>query len=85
MARLRGVELSLDAYRRLAVAMTAHPELAPTGPGHRVIELAGHWWEANEWSEALHASIAAGDAMIDLLAMPEAYAHYERALSAWKL
>jgi DNA-binding CsgD family transcriptional regulator len=72
-------------HRQLAVALIAHPELAPTGPGHTAIELAAHWWEANEWSEALHASIAAGDAMIDLLAMPEAYAHYERALSAWKL
>ena len=47
-----------------------------------LVELAEHWWEANAWSETLHASIRAGDAMAALLAMPEAYAHYGHAIVA---
>ncbi len=69
-------------HHRLAVALTTNPELRAAGPGYAEIELAGHWWQANEWSNALHASITAADAMAALLAMPEAYAHYERAISA---
>ena len=71
-----------DLHRRLAAALTAHPELAATGPGHAAVELANHWWEANTWSEALQTSITAGDTMAALLAMPEAHAQYERALAA---
>ena len=69
-------------HRRLAVALADNPELGATGPGHAAVELAGHWWEAGEWPEALPASIRAGDEMAELLAMPEAYAQYERAVSA---
>jgi pentatricopeptide repeat protein len=69
-------------HHQLAVALSTHPELGATGPGHAAVELAGHWWEAGVWSEALHTSIRAADAMAALLAMPEAYAHYERAVSA---
>jgi DNA-binding CsgD family transcriptional regulator/tetratricopeptide (TPR) repeat protein len=69
-------------HSRLAVALSAHPELGADGPGHAAVELAGHWWGAHEWSHALHASIRAADAMATLLAMPEAYAQYERAVSA---
>lgn len=69
-------------HHRLAVALTEKPELGATGPGHAEVELAGHWWEAGQWHEALHSSITAADAMTALLAMPEAYAQYERALLA---
>ena len=71
-----------ELHRRLAVALTADAHLAATGPGYGAVELAGHWWEANEWSEALHSSIAAADAMAAVLAKSEAYAYYERAVSA---
>jgi len=64
--------------------LTEKPELAAAGPGHAEVELAEHWWQAGEWPEALHSSIAAAEAMTSLLAMPEAYAHYERALSAFE-
>ncbi|HWS46551.1 MAG TPA: AAA family ATPase, partial [Acidimicrobiia bacterium] len=70
-------------HHKLAVALTAGPDLRATGPGHAAVELAEHWWEAGDWAEALPASIAAADAMVALLAMHEAYAHYERALSAY--
>ena len=70
-------------HHKLAVALTANPELRATGPGHAAVELAEHWWEAGDWPEALPASIAAADAMVALLAMREAYAHYERAVSAY--
>src|SRR5262249_44545403 len=69
-------------HRKLAEALTANPELRATGPGYAAVELAEHWWEAGAWLETLHASILAGDAMAALLAMPEAYAHYEHAITA---
>jgi DNA-binding CsgD family transcriptional regulator/tetratricopeptide (TPR) repeat protein/nucleoside-triphosphatase THEP1 len=71
-----------NLHRRLALALSANPQLAATGPGYAAVELADHWWEADEWSEALFASMAAADAMASMLALAEAYAHYERAVSA---
>jgi pentatricopeptide repeat protein len=70
-------------HHRLASALTANPELAASGPGYAAVELAEHWWEAAVWPHALTTSIRAADAMAALLAMPEAYAHYERAVSAY--
>ena len=69
-------------HRNIAVALTAAPGLGAIGPGHAAVELAGHWWNAHEWSNAMHTAIRAGDAMSRLLAMPEARAQYERAVSA---
>ncbi len=69
-------------HRSIAVALTASPGLGAIGPGHAAVELAGHWWGAHEWADAMQASIRAGDAMARLLAMPEAAAQYERAVSA---
>jgi DNA-binding CsgD family transcriptional regulator/tetratricopeptide (TPR) repeat protein len=73
-----------DLHRALAIALTANPQLAATGPGYAAVELAGHWWEAGELTEALHSSIAAADAMAAVPAMSEAYAFYERAVSAYE-
>ena len=33
-------------HRKLAVALTATPELGAVGPGHAAVELTGHWWGA---------------------------------------
>lgn len=49
------------------------------------MELADHWWEAADWPETLRASVAAADAAAAVMAMPEAYAYFERALSAGDL
>ena len=69
-------------HRALATTLTADPTLGASGPGHRVAELAGHWWAAGEWSRALDASLAAADAAEAVWAFPEALAHLEHALSA---
>ena len=69
-------------HRRIAIALRENPELGSFGPGQAIVELAGHWWHSEEWSEALPASIAAGEAAAALLAMPETYVHYGRALTA---
>jgi DNA-binding CsgD family transcriptional regulator/tetratricopeptide (TPR) repeat protein len=71
-------------HRRIATTLTLHPELGAAGPGYAAVELAAHWWEAGDWPNATRTSIAAGDAMMALLAMPEAHAHYEHALAAWE-
>jgi len=70
-------------HQRVATVLEARPELSATGPGHAVAELAGHWWEAGRWPEALRASIHAGEAAAGVFAFAEAQAHYERALLAW--
>lgn len=69
-------------HRALALALTEHPELGGAGPGYAAMELADHWWEAADWPEALRASVTAADAAAGVIAMPEAYAYFERALAA---
>ena len=69
-------------HRAVAQALTEHPELGAAGPGYAVMELAEHWWAAGDWPEALRASVTAADAAAAVIAMPEAYAYYERALAA---
>jgi predicted ATPase len=72
----------IRVHRALAEVLTSHPELGAAGPGHAAVELADHWWEAGDWPEAFTASAVAGEAARRLLAMPEAYAYFERALAA---
>src|SRR5665213_3561825 len=69
-------------HRAVAQALTEHPELGAAGPGYAAMELAEHWWAAADWPEALRASVTAADAAAAVIAMPEAYANYERALTA---
>jgi len=69
-------------HRALATTLTADPSLGASGPGYRVAELAGHWWAAGEWPQALAASLAAADAAEAVWAFPETLAHLEHALSA---
>ncbi len=69
-------------HRAVAQALTEHPELGAAGPGYAVMELAEHWWAAADWPEALRASVTAADSAASVIAMPEAYAYYERALTA---
>jgi DNA-binding CsgD family transcriptional regulator/tetratricopeptide (TPR) repeat protein len=68
-------------HRAVAQALTDHPELGATGPGHAAMELADHWWEAGDGPEALRASVAAADAAAAIIAMPQALAYFERALA----
>ncbi|HEY3923349.1 MAG TPA: AAA family ATPase [Acidothermaceae bacterium] len=69
-------------HRAVAQALMQHPELGAAGPGHAAMELADHWWEAGDWPESLRASIAAADAAVAVIAMPQAHGYYERALVA---
>ncbi len=69
-------------HRALAATLTADPSLGASGPGHRVAELAGHWWAAGEWPETLATSLTAADAAEAVWAFPEALVHLEHALSA---
>src|ERR1019366_3007231 len=69
-------------HRALATTLTADPSLGASGPGHRVAELAGHWWAAGEWAQAFDASLAAAEAAEAAWALPAALAHPEHSLSA---
>ena len=69
-------------HRAVAVALTEDGSLGPITPGHRVAELASHWWAAGDWAQALEPSLQAADAAISMLAFPEALMFLERALQA---
>jgi DNA-binding CsgD family transcriptional regulator len=69
-------------HRQLATALAADASLGSAGSADRAAELAGHWWAAGAWAEALDASITAAESAIAVWAFPEALAHLERALSA---
>ena len=70
-------------HGRVASALETHPEFSAAGPGHAATELAGHWWAAGEWPEALGASLEAGEAAATVFAFAEAQLQFERALDAW--
>jgi tetratricopeptide (TPR) repeat protein len=68
-------------HRRAAVVLAEGRRAGRTGwPG--TAELAAHWWAAEEWAEALVASVSAADAAAEVWAYPEVLAHLERALAA---
>jgi DNA-binding NarL/FixJ family response regulator/tetratricopeptide (TPR) repeat protein len=70
-------------HRAVARALTDEPVLGPPA-GWAVAEaVAGHWFAAGELEPALAASVAAGDAAVEVVALPGALAHYERALALW--
>ena len=69
-------------HRALATTLTADPSLGASGPGYRIAELAGHWWAAGEWPQAVDSSLAAAEAAEAVWAFPEALAHFEHALAA---
>ena len=52
-----------------------------TGAGYAEAELAGHWWAAGEWREALRSSMTAADAAHEVFAFEEAAIHLEHALA----
>jgi DNA-binding CsgD family transcriptional regulator/tetratricopeptide (TPR) repeat protein len=70
-------------HRAVARALTDDPGLGPPA-GWAVAEaVADHWFAAGELEPALAASVAAGNAAVEVLALPGALAHYERALALW--
>jgi DNA-binding CsgD family transcriptional regulator len=70
-------------HRAVARALTDEPALGrPTG--WAVTEaVAEHWFAAGELEQALVASVAAGNAAVEVVALPGALGHYERALALW--
>ena len=71
-------------HHRVAVCLTAHPELA-LGDDRAVAagELAHHWHAAGRLPESLAASVRAGQAAELAHAPIEAQVHYRRALDLW--
>jgi DNA-binding NarL/FixJ family response regulator len=70
-------------HRALARALSEAPKLG-LAAGWAVVEaVADHWFAAGELDEALAASVAAGYAAREVLAVGNALGHYERALDLW--
>jgi class 3 adenylate cyclase/tetratricopeptide (TPR) repeat protein len=70
-------------HRAVARALTDDPSLGQP-PGWAVTDaVAEHWFAAGDLEQALVASVAAGNAAVEVLALPGALRHYERALALW--
>jgi DNA-binding CsgD family transcriptional regulator/tetratricopeptide (TPR) repeat protein len=70
-------------HRAVARALGDNPALGPSA-GWAVAEaVAEHWFAAGELEHALAASVAAGNAAEDVLAVAGALGYYERALAIW--
>jgi tetratricopeptide (TPR) repeat protein len=70
-------------HRALARALTNEPTLGPPTAWAAAEAVAEHWFAAGELDEALAASIAAGNAARQVLAVADAVGHYQRALELW--
>ncbi len=68
-------------HRRAGVVLAAEGRDARAGRAGAA-ELAAHWWAAEEWVEAMQASVSAADAAAEVWAYPEVLAHLERAEAA---
>jgi ATP/maltotriose-dependent transcriptional regulator MalT len=68
-------------HRRIAAALTEHPSAAVDLD--RIAELARHWDAAENATEALRWSVAAGDQAVRRFAFEAGAAAYERAQSWW--
>ena len=69
-------------HHGIAVALAGDATLGSSAPGHRIAELASHWWASGDWAAALTPSIQAADAAIAMFAFPEALTFLEHALLA---
>ncbi|HET6836013.1 MAG TPA: AAA family ATPase [Acidimicrobiales bacterium] len=70
-------------HRAVARALSDEPALGPPAPWAVAEAVAEHWFAAGELEPALAASVAAGNAAVEVVALPSALAHYERALALW--
>jgi class 3 adenylate cyclase/tetratricopeptide (TPR) repeat protein len=70
-------------HRAVAQALTDEPVLGQPA-GWTVTEaVAEHWFAAGELEHALAAWVAAGNAAVEVFALPGALGHYQRALALW--
>lgn len=70
-------------HRAVARALTDQPTLGPSAQWAATEAIAEHWYASGELEHALAASVAAGTAALDVLAVSSALGHYERALALW--
>lgn len=71
----------IELHRRYAETLDAHPEFASSGAA--AVEVAHHWYAAQEQERAFCASLRAGDAAVTAYAHGEALLMFERALELW--
>jgi DNA-binding CsgD family transcriptional regulator/tetratricopeptide (TPR) repeat protein len=73
----------VDVHAAYARTLNEQPELAGATRASVSALLAHHWYAAHELTAALAASVDAAIQAERVAAIPEARAHYERALSLW--
>jgi DNA-binding CsgD family transcriptional regulator/tetratricopeptide (TPR) repeat protein len=70
-------------HRAVARALTDDPALGPAADWAVAEAVAEHWFAAGELEPSLAASIAAGNAAREVVAVADALGHYQRALELW--
>jgi DNA-binding CsgD family transcriptional regulator len=70
-------------HRAVARALTNDPALGPPAAWAVAEAVAEHWFAAGELEPALAASVTAGNAAREVVAVADALGHYERALGLW--
>jgi DNA-binding CsgD family transcriptional regulator/tetratricopeptide (TPR) repeat protein len=70
-------------HRAVARALSENPALGPSAAWAVAEAVAEHWFAAGELEHALAASVAAGKASEEVLAVAGALGYYERALALW--
>jgi predicted ATPase len=73
----------IDAHRRIARALTDHPELGDPSPNVAIADRARHWLAARSEPEAFAALLEAARSAASAAAWSEAGAAYEEALALW--
>ena len=73
----------IETHRRIAQALTEHPELGDVSPTVAIADRARHWLAARAEPEAFAALIEAARSAVSATAWAEAGAAFDEALSLW--
>ena len=73
----------IEAHRRIAQALTDHPEMRDVSPTVAIAERARHWLAARSEPEAFATLLEAARSAATATAWAEAHAAYEAALELW--
>jgi DNA-binding CsgD family transcriptional regulator len=75
----------LELHTRFASLLLERPDLAASTEAGAAAEIAGHWYAAERYPEALETSVRAAEAAERVPAFAEAHTFYGRALELWPL
>jgi DNA-binding CsgD family transcriptional regulator len=75
-------DIRVDLHSAMARALSADASLS-LSEGSAAAELAGHWYQAGAWPEALASAVQAGQQAMRTFAFKSAEVQFDRALKLW--